>query len=122
MVPFRKPTLLPLHDCLYAWQATRPHLTRSASPRGLQRPGNSRLPDTAGDKPTNKTFTPYPIGYCHTDLAEVHTEEGQLYRFVAIDRACTYAYANDLQRPARQGWRRSCATGSPPCPTRSTPS
>src|SRR5688572_31302679 len=32
IVAFRKHTLLPLDDCLYALQATIPHLTRSALP------------------------------------------------------------------------------------------
>lgn len=37
MVAFRKHTLLPLDDCLYALQATIPHLTRSSLHRCLQR-------------------------------------------------------------------------------------
>ncbi len=37
VVAFRKHTLLPLDDCLYALQATIPHLTRSALHRFLQR-------------------------------------------------------------------------------------
>lgn len=39
VVAFRRHTLLPLDDCLYALQATIPHLTRSslfAAPRYLQ--------------------------------------------------------------------------------------
>jgi transposase InsO family protein len=92
IVTFRKHTLLPLDDCLYALQATRPHLTRSARHRGLQRHGMSRLPDMAGEKPVKKQFKSYPIGYFHIDIAEVRTEEGQLYRFVAIGRACKFAY------------------------------
>lgn len=36
-VAFRKHTLLPLDDCLYALQATIPHLTRSALHRWLSR-------------------------------------------------------------------------------------
>jgi hypothetical protein len=39
---FRKHTLLPLADCLAAWPATRPHVTRSARPRCLQRHGIRR--------------------------------------------------------------------------------
>jgi transposase-like protein len=61
-VVFRKHTLLPLDDCLYALQATLPHLTRSALHRCLQRHGISRLPDMAGEKPTQKRFKSYPIG------------------------------------------------------------
>jgi transposase InsO family protein len=93
IVAFRKYTLLPLDDCLYALQATLPHLTRSALHRCLQRHGISRLPDIEGDKPQRKKFKPYPIGYFHIDIAEVHTEEGRLYLFVAIDRTCKFAYA-----------------------------
>ena len=43
-VAFRKHTLLPLDDCLYALQATIPHLTRSSLHRLLQRHEISRLP------------------------------------------------------------------------------
>ena len=42
IVAFRRHTLLPLDDCLYALQATLPHLTRSALHRCLQRHGISR--------------------------------------------------------------------------------
>jgi transposase len=43
IVAFRKHTLLPLDDCLYALHATIPHLTRSSLHRCLQRHGISRL-------------------------------------------------------------------------------
>ena len=39
VVAFRRHTLLPLDDCLYALQATIPHLTRSSLHRCLQRHG-----------------------------------------------------------------------------------
>src|SRR5215213_11654737 len=48
IVAFRRHTLLPLDDCLYALQATIPHLTRSSLHRCLQRHGISRLPKTEG--------------------------------------------------------------------------
>ena len=44
VVAFRQHTLLPLDDCLYALQATIPHLTRSSLHRCLQRHGISQLP------------------------------------------------------------------------------
>jgi hypothetical protein len=50
IVTFRKHTLLPLDDCLYAFQATIPHLTRSSLHRCLQRHGISRLPDVEDNK------------------------------------------------------------------------
>jgi transposase InsO family protein len=93
IVAFRKHTLLPLDDCLYALQATLPHLTRSALHRCLQRHGISRLPDMEGEKPAKKKFKQYPMGYMHIDIAEVRTEEGKLHLFVAIDRVCKFAYA-----------------------------
>jgi hypothetical protein len=85
--------LLPLDDCLYALQATVPHLTRSSLHRCLQRRGISRLPETLSDRPAKRKFKPYPIGYFHLDIAEVRTEEGKLYLFVAIDRTSKFAYA-----------------------------
>jgi len=92
IVAFRRHTLLPLDDCLYALQPTIPHLTRSSLHRCLQRHGISRLPDMDGDKPDRKKFKRYPIGYFHIDIAEVQTAEGKLYLFVAIDRTSKFAY------------------------------
>jgi hypothetical protein len=51
VVAFRRHTLLPLDDCLYALQATIPSLTRSALHRCLQHHGMSLLPETERDKP-----------------------------------------------------------------------
>ena len=92
VVAFRRHTLLPLDDCLYALQATIPHLTRSSLHRCLQRHGISRLPDVDGDKPDKRKFKAYPIGYFHIDIAEVRTAEGRLYLFVAIDRTSKFAF------------------------------
>jgi len=94
VVAFRKHTLLPLDDCLYALQATIPALTRSALHRCLQRHGISRLPEIEGNKPAKKQkFQSYPIGYFHVDIAEVRTEEGKLRMLVAIDRTSKFVYA-----------------------------
>lgn len=76
IVAFRKHMLLPLDDCLYALQATIPHLTRSSLHRCLQRHGISRLPEVTGDKEPKRKFKTYPIGYFHIDIAEVQTAEG----------------------------------------------
>lgn len=92
ILAFRKHTLLPLDDCLYALQNSIPHLTRSSLHRCLQRHGISRLPDVDNGKPKKKKFKQYPIGYFHIDIAEVSTDEGKLQLFVAIDRTCKYAY------------------------------
>src|SRR3954454_16733417 len=92
VVAFRRHTLLPLDDCLYALQATIPHLTRSSLHRCLQRHGISRLPEVDGDKPDRRKFKSYPIGYFHIDLAEVRTEQGKLHLFVAVDRTSKFAF------------------------------
>src|SRR4051812_16417709 len=92
IVAFRRHTLLPLDDCLYALQSTIPRLTRSALHRCFQRHGISRLPEIAGDKPAKQPFKRYPIGYFHIDIAEVRTEEGKLHLFVAVDRTSKYAF------------------------------
>ena len=93
IVAFRRHTLLPLDDCLYGLQPTIPHLTHSALHRCLQRHGISRLPEMEGDKPAKKKVKAYPIGCFHIDIAEVRTEEGKLYLFVAIDRTSKLAFA-----------------------------
>lgn len=92
IVAFRKHTLLPLDDCLYALQPTLPHLTRSSLHRCLQRHGISRLPDVEGHKPDKRKFKRYPLGYFHIDIAEVRTAEGKLHLFVAIDRTSKFAF------------------------------
>jgi len=101
IVAFRRHTLLPLDDCLYALQATIPHLTRSSLHRCLQRHDISRLPEVEGSKPKKK-FKAYPIGYFHVDLAEVRTEEGKLYLLVAIDRTSKFAFAELHERATRR--------------------
>ena len=101
VVAFRKHTLLALDDCLYALQATIPHLTRSSLHRCFQRHAISRLPSTEGDKPRPK-FKTYPIGYVHIDIAEVRTEEGKLFIFVAVDRVSKFAFAELHERATRR--------------------
>lgn len=96
-VAFRKHTLLALDDCLYALQATIPHLTRSSLHRLFQRHAISRLPDTKCAKP-KKAFKTYPIDYLHIDIAEVRTEEGKLHMFVAIDRTSKAAFVQLHER------------------------
>ena len=92
IIAFRRHTLLPLDDCLYALQPTIPHLTRSSLHRCLQRHGIGRLPDIEGEKPAKKKFKTYSIDFFHIDIAEVRTEEGKLYLYVAIDRTSKFAF------------------------------
>jgi hypothetical protein len=101
IVAFRRHTLLPLDDCLYALQATVPHLTRSSLHRLFKRHAISRLPSAEGTRPRRR-FKAYPLGYVHIDLAEVWTNEGKLYLFVAIDRVSKFAFAEVHERATRR--------------------
>ena len=101
IVAFRRHTLLPLDDCLYALQPTIPKLTRSSLHRCLQRHGISRLPEVGGEKTAKTKFKSYPIGFFHIDIAEVQSAEGKLYLFVAIDRTSKFTYV-ELHRQAKR--------------------
>ena len=122
VVAFRQHTLLPLDDCLYALQATIPHLSRSALHRCFQRHGISRLPaGEYGQSPPKKKFKDSPIGYLHVDFAEVQTKEGRPYLFVAIVRTSKVTFAELHPRAKRVvaaeflrwGWT-NCLTGCTP--------
>lgn len=101
IVAFRRHTLLPLDDCLYALRPTIPQLTQSSLHRCLQRHGISRLPEVEGDKAAKKAFKAYPIGFFHIDIAEVQTAEGKLYLFVAIDNTSKFVFAQLVESATR---------------------
>ena len=110
IVAFRKHTLLPLDDCLYALQASIQHLTRSSLHRLFQRHDISRLP-VAGCRLPRATSRRSGSGTIRSatststarqwfarqttrgDIAEVRTEDGKLYMFVAIDRVTKFIFA-----------------------------
>jgi len=98
IVAFRKHTLLPLDDCLYALLESIPHLSRSSLHRCLQRHEMSRLPDLKKESEPKKKFKAYPIGFFHIDITEIRTEEGKLHLFVAIDRASKFVMAKLYNR------------------------
>ncbi len=102
VVAFRKHTLLPLDDCLYALQPTIPDLTRSSLHRCLQRHGVSQLPQVEGEASAKRKFKSYPIGYFHIDIAEVRTAQGKLYLLVAIDRISKFAFIELHEKVARR--------------------
>jgi len=107
VIAFRRHTLLPLDDCLYALQPTIPHLTRSSLHRCLQRHGISRLPQIQDESAAKRKFKAYPIGYFHIDIAELRTAEGKLYLFVAIDRTSKFAFValhEKADRPTAVGF------------------
>ena len=79
-----------------------PTLTRSSPHRCLQRHDISRLPEVDGDRPRLNKFKTYPIGYFHIDIAEVRTEQGKLYLFVAIDRTSKFAFVEVHERATQR--------------------
>src|SRR5829696_5865105 len=120
VVAFRRHTLLPLDDCLYALQATIPHLTRSSLHRCLQRHGISRLPEVDGDKPDRRKFKSYPIGYflstsprCGPSRASSTSSSLSTAPRSSPSSSCT-------RRPQRGSRPTSSAVFSKPCPTGST--
>src|SRR6202008_1066902 len=102
VVAFRRHTLLPLDDCLYALQPTIPHLTRSSLHRCLQRHGISRLPQVEGEASAKRKFKTYPKGYFHIDIAEVRTAEGKLHLIAAIDRTSKFAFVELHEKVTRK--------------------
>ena len=113
IVAFRRHTGLPLDDCLYALQATIPHLTRSALHRLFQRHGISRLPGLDGPPP-RRQFRAYPLGYLHIDLAEVWTEDvltDNGFQFTPPEGGWTVAEIQHLladRRPCLTPFERIC--------------
>jgi hypothetical protein len=59
------------------------------------------LPTAEGTK-LRQRFQSYPLGYVHVDLAEVWTQAGKLYLFVAIDRVSKFAFAELHERATRR--------------------
>jgi transposase InsO family protein len=53
-------------------------------------------------KTKKRRFKSYPIGYFHIDIAEVRTQEGKLYLFVAIDRTSKYAFTELHEKATRR--------------------
>ena len=86
IVAFRRHTLLPLDDCLYALQVTIPHLTRSSLHRCLLRHGISRLPEVEGSKQRRRRSSATRAATStSTSPSYRPTAEGKRYLFVAID-------------------------------------
>ena len=85
VVALRVQARLPLDDVFAALKDVIPHLTRSSLHRCLQRHGISRLPKADREKP--EQFKAYEIGYFHLDIAELRTDGGKAYLFVAVDQA-----------------------------------
>ena len=102
VVAFRRHTLLPLDDCLYALQPTVPASDALVPTPVSPVPGISRLPQVEGEASAKRKFKAYPIGYFHIDIAEVRTAQGKLYLLVAIDRTSKFAFVELHEKVARR--------------------
>ncbi|AHD03580.1 hypothetical protein METH_22390 (plasmid) [Leisingera methylohalidivorans DSM 14336] len=106
VLAFRRHTLLPLDDCLFALQPSIPHLTRSVLYRCLQRHGISQLPDIEGDKPKRQCFKRYPIGFLHFGIAQVQNAESKRCSLWPLTRTSKFAVAQLVDRANRKAsWR-----------------
>ena len=103
IVAFRRHTLLPLDDCLYALQPTIPHLTRLVVAPLLAAPRDRRGCPRSKAKPRpSGSSRPIRFGYFHIDIAEVRTAEGKLYLLVAIDRTSKFAFVELRESVSRR--------------------
>jgi len=92
IVETRLKTLLPLDDLYVTLKDCIKKLSRSNLHRCLKRHGISVLPKEEKIKEKRGKFKDYEIGYFHIDVAELSTEEGKSYLFVAIDRTSKFVY------------------------------
>jgi hypothetical protein len=110
VVAFRRHTLLPLDDCLYALQPSIPHRTRSALHRCLQRHGISRLPDVDGDKPKRQRFKRYPIGFFISTSRRCRPPKASCISLWRLTEPASSPLSALSRRPARWLQPSSCAT------------
>src|SRR4051812_37963035 len=118
VVAFRRHTLLPLDDCLYALQGTIPHLTRSSLHRCLQRHGISRLPEVDGDKPDRRKFKTYPTSTSTSQRSGPSRASSTSSSRLTAPRSSPSSSCT--RKPQRGSRPTSFAVSSKPCPTRST--
>ncbi|RZO35581.1 MAG: IS481 family transposase [Rhodospirillaceae bacterium] len=90
---FRKATLLPLDDCLYALQLSLPHLTRATLHRLYRRHGISRLSDLESPLVARFVTQAHIPGDFYLNVAPVRTGDGIVNIYVAFDRVSRIAFA-----------------------------
>jgi hypothetical protein len=92
VVAFRKHTLLPLDDCLYALQATIRALLAQPCIAVSSATASAGCPKSPAISPPNSPSNAIPSASSTSTLL-VRTEEGKLHLFVAVDRTSKYAFA-----------------------------
>ena len=101
VVAFRRHTLLPLDDCLYALQPTIPHLTRSSLHRCLQRHGIAACPRPRATSRAQRSSSATRSA-SSTSTSPRSDEQGKLYLLVAIDRTSKFAFAQLHRKATRR--------------------
>lgn len=79
--------------CRRQYRAWRSHPCTVAYSDTKQPPAQRRRRQAS-----KQPFKACPIGYFHIDIAEVQTEEGKLYLFLAVDRIEKYTFARLMKR------------------------
>jgi hypothetical protein len=116
---FRRHTLLPLDDCLYALQPGIPHLTRSSLHRCLQRHGISQLPDAEGTSLRRRSSKPTRLASSTSALPKCGPEKASSIPLPpSIERRNSSLSSCMRKRPPRLP-PNSFAILSRPCPTKS---
>ena len=102
-VAFRKHTLPAAGRLLCACcRRTIPHLTRSGLQLLLPAAWDQQAARDRGRQGREEGFRALPARLLYIDIAaEVRTEEGKLYLFVAVDRTSKYAFAPALKKATR---------------------
>jgi len=101
IVAFRRHTLLPLDDCLYGSSQrshTSPDHRCTDASNGTASAVCRRRKATSRRRSASRTTR---SDIFHIDIAEVRTEQGKLYLFVAIDRTSKLAFAK-LEKEANR--------------------
>jgi hypothetical protein len=98
-VSFRRHTMLPLDDCLYALQIAAPHLTRSSLHRCFQRHGINLIPKIDSGHGLESSLPRSQIGTCLLSLTELRTAEGRLYLYAASDRSSRFTFTQVVEDP-----------------------
>ncbi len=119
IVAFRKRTLLPLDDFLYALQPSIPYLTRSSLHRCLQRHGISRLPEVQGDRPVRKRFKSYPLVTFISTSLRCKQHRVSFISSLPLIALPSLRSLNCILKPVRWQPRSSCAIWLRLCPIES---
>ena len=90
---FRKATMLPLDDCLYALQLSLPHLTRATLHRLFKQHGISRLSDVQNPSQAGLEPLRQVPGDFYVNVSPVRTGDGIVIMYVAFDRVSKIAFA-----------------------------